>query len=146
MLTELSVALENAGVPLPAVSDLTQVQTVEDLRKLVAQSGRRAPAEAKRAPVSEPPTESERDHGDEIPVPGPLADVGRALLSFGQKVLYGGVFDVKVSGRTFIPQNRNFLVVANHASHLDMGLVKVVLGDQGERLTALAARDYFFDT
>ena len=42
--------------------------------------------------------------------------------------------------------NRNFLVVANHASHLDMGLVKVVLGDQGERLAALAARDYFFDT
>jgi hypothetical protein len=55
------------------------------------------------------------------------------------------VFDVKVSGKSFIPQNRNFLVVANHASHLDMGLVKVVLGDQGERLTALAARDYFFE-
>jgi len=36
--------------------------------------------------------------------------------------------------------------VANHASHLDMGLVKVALGDQGERLAALAARDYFFDT
>ncbi|HVE81198.1 MAG TPA: lysophospholipid acyltransferase family protein, partial [Myxococcales bacterium] len=120
-------------------------QTVDDLRKLVAQSGRRAP-EVKRVPVSEPPTESERDHGDEIPVPEPLADVGRALLSFGQRVLYGGVFDVKVTGKTFIPQNRNFLVVANHASHLDMGLVKVVLGDQGERLTALAARDYFFDT
>src|SRR6185295_7755473 len=73
MLTELSVALENAGVPLPAVSDLTQIQTVDDLRKLVAQSGRRAP-EAKRAPVSEPPTESERDHGDEIPVPEALSD------------------------------------------------------------------------
>jgi long-chain acyl-CoA synthetase len=38
------------------------------------------------------------------------------------------------------------LVVANHVSHLDMGLVKVVLGEQGERLVALAARDYFFDT
>jgi long-chain acyl-CoA synthetase len=37
-------------------------------------------------------------------------------------------------------------VVANHASHLDMGLVKVALGDQGGRLAALAARDYFFDT
>ena len=146
MLTELSAALENAGVPLPAVDNLSQIHTVDDLRKLVAQSGRRAAAEPKRVPVSEPPTESERDHGDEIPVPEPLADVGRALLSFGQRVLYGGVFDVKVTGKTFIPQNRNFLVVANHASHLDMGLVKVVLGDQGERLTALAARDYFFDT
>src|SRR5690606_22546159 len=35
---------------------------------------------------------------------------------------------------------------ANHTSHLDMGVIKVVLGEQGERLTALAARDYFFDT
>jgi long-chain acyl-CoA synthetase len=67
-------------------------------------------------------------------------------LSFGQKVLYGGVFDVKVTGKTFIPQNRNFLVIANHASHLDAGLVRVVLGDQGERMVSLAARDYFFDT
>jgi len=146
MLTELSVALEQAGVPLPAVNDLSQIHTVDDLRKLVAQSGRRATVEAKKPPVSEPPTERERDHGDEIPVPAPLADMGRALLSFGQRVLYGGVFDVKVSGKSFIPQNRNFLVVSNHASHLDMGLVKVVLGDQGERLTVLAARDYFFNT
>jgi len=147
MLTELSVALEQAGVPLPAVSDLSQVETVEDLRKLVAQSGRRAPAEA-RSPVTAEPDRGSAGakQEEEISVPEPLADLGRALLSFGQRVLYGGVFDVKVSGKSFIPQNRNFLVVANHASHLDMGLVKVVLGDQGERLTALAARDYFFDT
>ncbi|MFL5263728.1 MAG: lysophospholipid acyltransferase family protein, partial [Anaeromyxobacteraceae bacterium] len=46
----------------------------------------------------------------------------------------------------FIPRDRNFLVVANHASHLDMGLVKVALGEQGVKLAALAARDYFFDT
>nr|MCU0701295.1 1-acyl-sn-glycerol-3-phosphate acyltransferase [Myxococcaceae bacterium] len=56
------------------------------------------------------------------------------------------LFDVKVTGKSFVPQNRNFLVVANHASHLDMGLVKVALGEQGQRLVALAARDYFFDT
>src|SRR5262249_36767797 len=30
MLTELTVALEHAGVPLPAVSDLTQIGTVEN--------------------------------------------------------------------------------------------------------------------
>ncbi|AKU93228.1 1-acyl-sn-glycerol-3-phosphate acyltransferase [Vulgatibacter incomptus] len=38
----------------------------------------------------------------------------------------------------------NFLVAANHASHLDMGLVKHALGGQGDNLVALAARDYFF--
>jgi long-chain acyl-CoA synthetase len=82
----------------------------------------------------------------EIRVPEFLTTLGRGLLSAGQRALYGGVFDVQVTGETFIPQNQNFIVVANHTSHLDMGLVKVVLGEQGKRLTALAARDYFFDT
>jgi long-chain acyl-CoA synthetase len=49
-------------------------------------------------------------------------------------------------GEAFVPRDRSFLVVANHSSHLDMGLVKVALGDQGGNLAALAARDYFFDT
>src|SRR5690606_21116068 len=47
MLNELSVALEQAGVPLQAVSDLTKIQTVDDLRKIVSQTGRRAPSELK---------------------------------------------------------------------------------------------------
>ncbi|HLL53253.1 MAG TPA: AMP-binding protein [Myxococcaceae bacterium] len=144
LLTELSVALEQAGVPLPAVNDLTQIQTVDDLRKLIAQSGRRVTVETKAKEAAKDAEEKEKD--TEIPVPNLVANLGRQLLTFGQKVLYGGVFDVKVSGKNFIPQNRNFLVIANHASHLDAGLVKVVLGEQGDRLTALAARDYFFDT
>src|SRR5206468_8953142 len=40
----------------------------------------------------------------------------------------------------------NFIVAANHQSHLDMGLVKMALGDGGDDLVALAAADYFFDT
>ncbi|MFZ5470874.1 MAG: AMP-binding protein, partial [Myxococcota bacterium] len=143
MLTELSVALEQAGVPVTAVEDLTQVQTVEDLRKLVASSGRRPLGEVKAKEISR---EAKAAEEVELPVPEVVASLGRSLLAAGQRVLYGGVFDVKVTGKSFVPQNRNFLVVANHTSHLDMGLVKVVLGDQGERLTALAARDYFFDT
>ncbi len=143
MLTEMSVALEGAGVPLPAIEDLTQVQTVEDLRKLVVASGRRPSAETRARDIKQ---EVERAEEAEIPVPESVSALGRQLMSFGQKVLYGGVFDVKVTGRSFIPQNRNFLVIANHASHLDAGLVRVVLGDQGERMVSLAARDYFFDT
>ncbi len=144
MLTELSTALEQAGVPLPAVEDLSQLQTVDDLRKLIASTGRRAHAAAVQKELH--PREDERDEDDEIAVPESVSQVGRQLVSFGQKVLFGGVFDVEVSGKSFIPQNRNFLVIANHASHLDMGLVKVALGEQGERMTTLAARDYFFDT
>ncbi|HMK72764.1 MAG TPA: 1-acyl-sn-glycerol-3-phosphate acyltransferase, partial [Myxococcaceae bacterium] len=140
LLTELSVALETAGVPLGEVNDLTGLQTVDDLRRLVAGSGRRLPESA--AETSRATASAER----EISVPAPVASLGRTLLSFGQKMLYGGVFDVEVAGQAFIPQSGNVLVIANHASHLDMGLVKTVLGEQGERLAALAARDYFFDT
>jgi long-chain acyl-CoA synthetase len=143
MLTELSVALEKAGVPLSSVNDLTQLATVEDLRKAIASSSRRPSSEARAKQLS---AEPDPNASQEIPVPSVVASLGRSLLTVGQKFLYGGIFDVKITGKSFIPQNRNFLVIANHTSHLDMGLVKVVLGDQGERLTALAARDYFFDT
>jgi long-chain acyl-CoA synthetase len=140
MLTELSVALEEAGIALPPSTDISAAQTVDDLRRLVASAGvKAAPASRKKGPAGDGPPA-------EIPVPDAVAKVGRSLLSFGQKMLYGGIFDVAISGKSFIPQNQNFLVIANHTSHLDMGLIKVVLGDQGERLTALAARDYFFDT
>ncbi len=139
-LTELGVALEQAGVVLPAGADLSQVETVEELQKLIASV---APA-GSRATVPQPPDSDLKS--EEIEVPEPVANLGRRLLSLGQRFLYGGVFDVRVSGKSFIPQNENFLVIANHTSHLDMGLIKVVLGDQGERLAALAARDYFFDT
>jgi long-chain acyl-CoA synthetase len=137
------VALEQAGVPLPAVNDLTHVQTVEDLRKLVVSSGRRPAVETRAKDISR---ETEKAEETEIPVPEPLVTVGRQLVRMGQQAIFGGLFDVKVTGKPFIPMNRNFLVIANHTSHLDMGLVKVVLGEQGQRLTTLAARDYFFDT
>jgi long-chain acyl-CoA synthetase len=140
MLTELGVALEQAGVVLPAGADLSQVETVEELQKLIASV---APA-GSRAKAPQPPDSEQKS--EEIEIPEPVANLGRRLLSLGQRFLYGGVFDVRVSGKSFIPQNENFLVIANHTSHLDMGLIKVVLGDQGERLAALAARDYFFDT
>jgi long-chain acyl-CoA synthetase len=143
MLTELSVALEQAGVPLPTVNDLTHVQTVEDLRKLVLASGRKPSAETRARDISR---EAAKHEELEIPVPEPLVTLGRHVVRLGQQAIFGGLFDVKVTGKPFIPQNRNFLVIANHTSHLDMGLVKLVLGEQGQRLTTIAARDYFFDT
>lgn len=61
-----------------------------------------------------------------------------------QQWVYDRVFETAVTGRGHIPANRNVLVVANHSSHLDMGLVKYALGPYGQRLRALAAKDYFF--
>ena len=72
MLTELSVALEQAGVPLPAVNDLTQVQTVDDLRRLIVASGKRGHAvEAK-----ESARRQKRSEEMEIPVPESVASPG----------------------------------------------------------------------
>lgn len=144
MLTELGTALEQAGVPTSAITDLTKIQTVDDLRKVVAAAGRR-PKGVKELVVKDSDAPKKTD-ALELELPEAFASVGRKALTLGQNSLYGGLFDVKVTGKNFIPQNKNFLVVANHASHLDMGLVKIALGEQGGRLVALAARDYFFDT
>jgi long-chain acyl-CoA synthetase len=138
MLTELTAALEEAGAPAHAAEEVHTVQTVEELVRLVGGAVRREPRE-QGAP---PPAEEER----EIPVPQPLARLGRRLLSIGQRALYQDLYDTRIVGAAFVPRDRNVLVVANHSSHLDMGLVKVALGEEGRRLAALAARDYFFDT
>ena len=50
------------------------------------------------------------------------------------------------SGRGNIPANRNVIVVANHSSHLDFSLVSHALGDMGDDMRVLAAKDYFFNT
>jgi len=141
MLTELAAALEQAGVP-PSVTDgLHQIETVGELARAAGAAVHRAEPEA---PVKADAEAGARE--PDVALPGPLSAFGRRLLAAGQRALYRDLYKTEVRGRAYIPRDRNFLVVANHASHLDMGLVKVALGDQGERLAALAARDYFFDT
>ena len=58
---------------------------------------------------------------------------------------YDRVLVTKVTGRAFLPHNRNVMVAANHSSHLDMGLVKYALGSYGRDMVSLAAQDYFFE-
>ena len=139
MLTELAAALERAGVPAAVTESLHQAATVGELSRLATGGAQRAEQEPPRDPDDAPATR-------ELAVPEVLAGLGRKLLGAGQRALYRDLYRAKVRGQAHVPRDRNFLVVANHASHLDMGLVKVALGDQGERLAALAARDYFFDT
>jgi long-chain acyl-CoA synthetase len=109
----------------------------------VAAAARRGPGEAEASSAREPSGEGP---SEELAVPAVVARLGRKVLEAGQRALYEVLYETKVSGAAFVPHDRNFLVVANHASHLDMGLVKVALGDEGDRVAALAARDYFFDT
>jgi len=142
MLTELAAALEEAGVPPSATDGLDQIQTVGELSRALSAATHRHEHDAKAAEPALRPADAQRD----LAVPPPLAALGRKLLGAAQRRLYGQVYPTRVRGTAYIPRDRNFLVVANHASHLDMGLVKVALGDEGEKLSALAAADYFFDT
>ena len=70
----------------------------------------------------------------------------RAALTTAQRAVYTRLFRVRVFGAHHIPAQNGFLVVSNHTSHLDMGLVKHSLGPAGRDVAALAARDYFFST
>ncbi|HEX9604940.1 MAG TPA: AMP-binding protein [Myxococcales bacterium] len=137
LVAELSVALEKAGVAPPDEGRLAVLQTAGELARALA-----------RPRAAEPAPETARENGaaeDEVPVPDAVAAAGRAAVEFFQRALYGKLFELEVRGRSNVPPAGAFLVAANHSSHLDVGLVKMALGEEGKKLASLAARDYFFD-
>jgi long-chain acyl-CoA synthetase len=142
MFTELGVALEAAGVQVPDNADLTGVATVADLVKIVESWGMQSGKKRRSEPLH--PTQVSGD-AEEIEVPRAAVTVGNAVLDFAQRMTYERLFKTKVTGRAYLPQTGSFLVAANHASHLDMGLVKHAIGEWGPHLVALAAKDYFFE-
>jgi long-chain acyl-CoA synthetase len=74
-----------------------------------------------------------------------VQELGKRMVGRLQDAFYGQLMKPRVVGRAFIPHNRNTIVVANHSSHLDMGLVRHALGSYGDSLVSLAAQDYFFE-
>src|SRR5262249_26853432 len=74
-----------------------------------------------------------------------VASAGRIGVEAFRKILYNKWMDTEIRGEANIPCHTNFIVAPNHASHLDMGLVKTALGEYGENMVAVAAADYFFD-
>lgn len=69
---------------------------------------------------------------------------GRATVAWGQRLLYRRLMSTHIEGGHYVPADGGFLVAANHASHLDAGLIKMALGSRGPQMRALAAQDYFF--
>jgi long-chain acyl-CoA synthetase len=137
MYAELASAFENASVTMPEGVDVTTLSTVAELHEILARGhlvGGRARADAAG------PVDGER----EIRVPEVVARAGKRGLAIAQKLLYERALETTVHGRNHVPLHTNFIVAANHSSHLDMGVIKVALGDAGEDLTSLAAADYFF--
>ena len=137
LVAELVVALEKAGHVPPDEARIASIGTARDLLNALGLSEQRH--------LSRSSHTVEEKKSEEIEVPASVAAAGRAAIDFAQKALFNGLFDIEVSGKGLVPSHAPFLVAANHNSHLDVGLVKLALGDEGEKLASLAARDYFFD-
>ncbi len=121
-----------------APEEIGDLRTVADLQLLATQpasNGRpRMPSYAKFA---EPYT---------VHLPAPLKWLGRFAVRGAERAIFDGWLKPKILGRGNIPANRNFIVVANHSSHLDFSLVGYALGAIGDDIRVLAAKDYFFNT
>ncbi len=106
-------------------------RALESMRSTRRIEGREAGAEgSKREPIV---------------LPREVQEAGKNAIGALQSAFYGGFMDSSIYGRAFIPHNRATIVVANHASHLDMGFVRHALGKYGEDIVSLAAADYFFE-
>jgi long-chain acyl-CoA synthetase len=156
MYVELASAIEAAGGKIKSPDALNNIQDVRELFSQVTRDGANGAGtrtrverllsnegEAGRS-QSETRTKSRETDG-EIYVPSFIRSVGGKGLEALQSAFYHKALHTHVEGASNVPVHTNFLVAANHTSHLDMGLVKMALGEQGKDLVALAAADYFFD-
>jgi long-chain acyl-CoA synthetase len=137
MLLELLVALEaQVGTNVDA-ERLTDCNTLSDVLGVLGET--RAGKRLSRTHVIE---EAEIEP---LNLPPALREAAMHWMGRAQMQFYESVLSTRVTGRAFIPYNRNTLVTVNHASHLDMGLVKYALGGYGKDIVSLAAQDYFFE-
>ena len=140
MFVELATAIENSGGSITAPERLNEVQ---DLRELASVVSRRPGAASAAASAR---SEVRRVEEREIYVPSFVRVAGNKAGDALQKLFYDRFLDTHYEGRANIPAHTNFIVAANHTSHLDMGLTKMALGEAGKDMVVLAAADYFFDT
>ena len=140
MFVELATAIENSGGSITAPDRLNEVQ---DLRELASVVSRRPGAASAAASAH---SEVRRVEEREIYVPTFVRVAGNKAGDALQKLFYDRFLDTHYEGRANIPAHTNFIVAANHTSHLDMGLTKMALGEAGKDMVVLAAADYFFDT
>ncbi|HEY2961064.1 MAG TPA: AMP-binding protein [Pyrinomonadaceae bacterium] len=138
MFVELATAIENAGGSISAPERFNEIQ---DVRELLGVVNRRGGAATKRELR---PDETKKD--EEIHIPAFVRTAGTRAGDLLQRFLYDQFLRTHYEGRSNIPPHTNFIVAANHCSHLDMGLTKMALGEYGTDMVALAAADYFFDT
>src|SRR6201988_870938 len=138
MFVELATAIENAGGSISSPERFNEVQDVRELLTAVSRKG---------GTFLKDELKPERETKDEeIYIPSIVKSVGNRAADSLQRLFYDQFLRTHYEGQSNIPPHTNFIVAANHCSHLDMGLTKMALGEYGQDLVALAAADYFFDT
>jgi long-chain acyl-CoA synthetase len=131
MYTELGAALEAAGVSVSETADFTGAADVHELHQLLRGSGaahiERRPGRSGKAAVGDGADGHFGSAGpadaSDLYIPSPIARAGKHGLGIAQRLFYRQILDSEVTGQNNIPVNTNFIVAANHCSHLDMGLV-----------------------
>jgi len=139
MFVELATAIENAGGAISAPERFNEIQDVRELISVVSRRGGTSTKAAARI-------EERRKEDDEIEIPSFVKTAGNKAGDMLQQLFYSQFLRTHYEGQSNIPPHTNFIVAANHCSHLDMGLTKMALGEYGKDLVVLAAADYFFDT
>jgi long-chain acyl-CoA synthetase len=141
MFVELATSIEQAGGTLLSPDTLNEVVDVRELYSVVK---RREAASARRAAEARA-EEDRRTEEREIYVPSLVRALGNRGIDYVQRAFYENFLRAHVEGQSNIPTHTNFIAASNHASHLDIGLLKYALGEYGRDAVALAAADYFFD-
>ena len=136
-LVELRLLIEEALGRAVDGARVARAERVQDLAALAMERGESA-GEGEGAPEASRPLW--RD------LPEPVRAAGRALIDAGRHAAFSQLFKLDIRGRENLPMNQQVIVISNHSSHLDIGLIKEALGPLGANLGVLAAQDYFFDT
>jgi long-chain acyl-CoA synthetase len=142
MFVELATAIENAGGSISAPERLNEAQDLRELAGVVS----RLPGASVGRDGTSARSESSGLEDKEIYVPSFVSRAGNKAGDVLQRLFYDRFLDTHYEGRPNIPAHTNFIVAANHSSHLDMGLTKMALAEAGKDMVVLAAADYFFDT
>jgi long-chain acyl-CoA synthetase len=142
MFVELATAIENAGGSISAPERLNEAQDLRELASVV--SHRPGAAAGRGGPTAR--SQSTHPEDKEIYVPSFVSRAGNKAGDVLQRLFYDRFLETHYEGHSNIPAHTNFIVAANHSSHLDMGLTKMALGESGKDMVVLAAADYFFDT
>lgn len=115
---------------------LANLSTIGDLQALLAEGVDR-PQLPSYAHLAQPYT---------IALPQPFRRLGQAATRWSLHATFDHWLKPRIMGAGNVPANRNVLVVANHSSHADFGLIAYSMAAQGKDLIVLAAKDYFFNT